>query len=148
MFRKGLLVLVCVLLLLPLGLPMTAQEATDVPPQGENPVDVVVTGEDTVTVTIETPRSDALPTLINIAIVFAGAIVAGGSAALVWDRIRRSKDAKDSIEHLANGLSPEWKSTIDRALDYGEAANKRLAELLQFGREITDGKPNEPPPTG
>lgn len=127
------------------ALPMAAQEATEVSPTGETTVEGVVSGEDTVTVTIETPESDALPALLNIVVVFIGAIVAGGSFAVIWDRIKRSKEAKDSIERLAEGLSPTWKSTIDRILDVAEQANKTAGEVLQFAREVTDGKENLPP---
>lgn len=127
------------------ALPMTAQEVTEVSPTGETTVEGVVSGEDTATVTIETPESDALPALLNIVVVFIGAIVAGGSFAVIWDRIRRSKEAKDSIERLAEGLSPTWKSTIDRILDVAEQVNKTAGEVLQFAREVTDGKENLPP---
>lgn len=130
------------------ALPLAAQEVTEVSPTGETTVEGVVSGEDTVTVTIETPESDALPALLNIVVVFIGAIVAGGSFAVIWDRIRRSKEAKDSIERLAEGLSPTWKSTIDRILDVAEQVNKTAGEVLQFAREVTDGAPNQPPPTG
>lgn len=146
--RKTLLLVAIILMLLPLGIPMAAQEATEVPPTGESPVDVVVTGEDTVTVTIEAPESGTVPAVLNLVAILLVALAGGGSFALVWERIRRNKEAKDTIERLAEGLSPTWQTTINRMLDVAEQVNKTATEVLQFAREVTDGKPNDPPPTG
>lgn len=119
-----------VLLCLLLTAPLRAQEAT---PE-------VTATPDGVTVVVQQP--DALPTLVNFGILLAGFVVAGGSFALVWERLRRSKEAKDTIEMLHRGLSPEWKSTIDRVLDLAEQVNTRAGELLEFARDVTDDKPN------
>lgn len=146
--QKSLLLVAIVLMLLPLGIPMAAQDVTDLPPTGETPVDVVVTGEDTVTVTIEAPESETVPAVLNLVAILLIALAGGGSFAVVWERIRRNKEAKDTIERLAEGLSPTWKTTIDRMLDVAEQVNKTAAEVLQFAREVTDGQPNQPPPTG
>lgn len=140
--QKSLLLVAIVLMLLPLGIPMAAQDVTDLPPTGETP------GEDTVTVTIEAPESETVPAVLNLVAILLIALAGGGSFAVVWERIRRNKEAKDTIERLAEGLSPTWKTTIDRMLDVAEQVNKTAAEVLQFAREVTDGQPNQPPPTG
>lgn len=152
-------ILLVVLLSIGVGfvVPVDAQELTDAPigdvlaeateiaaaPEMTAAApDMSVVVEDGGTVNIDAPDTSSLLWLIDLIKIIVAAIVAGGSFALMWDRIRRSKQAKDTIERLAEGLSPAWQSTFDRALEYSEAANKRLAETIQFLREVSDGKPN------
>jgi hypothetical protein len=149
--------LLIVMLVVGFGIPVQAQELTDspvitplaeateiavVPETTAAAPDTAITVEDGGTVNIDTPDSNTLTWLIDLVKIGIVAIVGGGSFALVWDRIRRSKQAKDTIEKLAEGLSPVWKSTLDRSLDFAEQATKTAAEMVQFAREVTDGRAN------
>lgn len=121
-------------------LPAVAQEATPVPEATATAPDTTtVIAENGATVNIDAPETSNVSTLINLVIVIIAAIVGGGSFALIWSRIRTSKEAKDNLERLYEGLSPTWQPTIERTLKIAE-------ELIIFAREVTDHKENLPPP--
>ncbi len=121
---------------------------TDATPDPESTAapETSITVEDGGTVNIDAPETSNLPSLLTFIYIIAAAVVGGGSFAVIWERIRRSKEAKDTIERLAEGLSPTWKSTLDRFIDTSEQILKTATEMLTFAREVTDGKPNLPPP--
>lgn len=133
--------------LLLLVAPVAAQEVTPAPEGGA--VTVVEDGGGNTTVTVQPAPSvfDYLNTGMLVTFVVGGllgAIAGGGSALAVLSRVDRQ--TKDNIEKLHEGLSPSWKSTIERVIDIADTATRTAVALVDLAKQVTDGQPNTDPP--
>lgn len=109
-------------------------------PETTNPVDTAVP----VVIEVQTV-ADYYNLIIPVAAAFFGVLVGGGGAAVIFARLNKDKELKDTTEALLAASIPQSAlSTINtvsvRALD---VLDKIINPALEFVGSVTDGEPNE-----
>ena len=99
----------------------------------------VVTGP--VVVNVEQPAAPPVDTnaLAEFGLYALLTLIGGGSFALVLTRL--DKRGLDALEKAYQSTPPEVQATILEVV-------KTLTEVVRVGQIVTDGKPNDTPPTG
>lgn len=70
-----------------------------------------------------------------------GIVAVGGSLLLL------NKQIKDAIEKVFMSAPPEHQQNVIRVVDFAENVVNQLSGIVRLLREVTDGEPNDDPPT-
>ncbi len=121
--KRSLIALLFVVFSLLIVLPVFAQDSVPTPSADGN--FLVVTGG-------------------QLLAYIALAVLAGGGLLAIFDRVLGDKNVQDAVERAYESWNPETQETIKQLLT---DAHEQTTRVLDFLDTVTDGQPNDTPPS-